>query len=115
MKKLLILALFSILTLSAAAEAQTGKATFYSHKFHGRKTSNGERYHNDSLTCAHRQFPFGTKLKVTNKKNGKTVIVRVNDRGPFAKGRILDLSFAAAKQLDMVHSGVVDVVAEVVK
>ena len=68
--------------------------------------------HHDSLTCAHRTYPFGTLLKVTNLNNGKTVVVRVTDRGPFAKGRIIDLSYAAAKQLDMLFAGVATVTVE---
>ena len=86
-----------------------GKASFYANKFHGRLTSNGEVFHQDSLTCAHRTLPFGTYLRVTNKQNGRAVIVRVNDRGPFVEGRIVDLSRAAAQQLGMIQKGVVRV------
>lgn len=99
-----------VFTLSATAQEVTeGKASYYGNKFHGRRTSSGERYHRDSLTCAHRTLPFGTKLKVRNKKNGHEVIVRVTDRGPFGPGRIVDLSLAAAKELDMLQAGVVAV------
>lgn len=97
------------------AFAQTqGKASYYGKSFHGRRTSDGSRYHRDSLTCAHRTLPFGTLLKVTNKANGKDVIVRVTDRGPFVKGRVVDLSFAAAKEIGMVSMGVAPVVVETV-
>ena len=71
--------------------AQTGMISFYGRKFHGRKTASGARFDKHALTAAHRTLPFGTRLKVTNLSNGKSVIVTVNDRGPFAHGRILDL------------------------
>lgn len=87
----------------------TGKASYYGNKFHGRRTSSGERYHRDSLTCAHKSLPFGTLLKVRNLKNGEEVVVKVTDRGPFAPGRVVDLSFAAAKELNMLAAGVVKV------
>jgi rare lipoprotein A len=87
----------------------TGLASYYAHKFHGRKTASGETYHRDKLTAAHRSLPFGTRLKVTNLANGREVMVRVNDRGPFVKGRIIDLSYAAALELKMVRQGVVRV------
>jgi rare lipoprotein A len=86
---------------------QRGKATFYSRRATGARTSSGERLHHDSMTCAHRKYPFGTLLKVTNLSNGKEVVVRVTDRGPFGRGRIIDLSWGAAKQLDMLSKGVV--------
>ena len=98
-----------------AEDVLTGKASFYGNKFHGRKTSSGERYHRDSLTCAHKTLPFGTLLKVRNLKNGREVVVKVTDRGPFVKGRIVDLSMAAARQLDMLSSGVANVEATFVK
>jgi peptidoglycan lytic transglycosylase len=84
---------------------QIGTASYYARSFHGRKTASGERYDMNRLTAAHRTYPFGTALRVTNLGNGRNVVVRVNDRGPFARGRILDLSFAAARRLDMVRSG----------
>ena len=98
-----------------AEDVLTGKASFYGNKFHGRKTSSGERYHRDSLTCAHKTLPFGTLLKVRNLKNGREVVVKVTDRGPFVKGRIVDLSLAAARELDMLSSGVINVEATFVK
>jgi rare lipoprotein A len=78
----------------------------------GRKTASGERLHSDSLTCAHRSYPFGTMLRVTNVLNGRQVIVRVNDRGPFRKGRIIDLSWGAAKEIGMIAQGIAPVTVE---
>ena len=97
---------------AATAQVQEGKATFYSKKATGQRTSSGERLHHDSLTCAHRTLPFGTLLKVTNQTNGKEVVVRVTDRGPFVKGRVVDLSMAAAKELGMVSMGVAPVTVQ---
>lgn len=85
---------------------QSGKASFYAKSFTGRRTASGERLHQDSLTCAHRSYPFGTKLKVSNPANGRSVIVRVTDRGPFVRGRIIDLSWRAAKELGIISQGV---------
>ena len=110
-KQLLIAFFFMLIAITAHAQ-QKGKATFYSKRATGARTASGERLHHDSLTCAHRTYPFGTLLKVTNLNNGKTVVVRVTDRGPFAKGRIIDLSYAAAKQLDMLFAGVATVTVE---
>jgi rare lipoprotein A len=92
-----------------------GVASYYADEFHGKQTSNGEIYDMNSLTAAHRTFPFGTKVRITNLENGKTVIVRVNDRGPFHEGRIIDLSLAAAKELDVVRSGTARVRIEVLE
>ena len=91
---------------------QKGKASFYAKKFHGRKTASGERLHPDSMTCAHRTYPFGTQLKVTNPANGKQVIVRVTDRGPYVKGRIIDLSVRAARELGIIAQGIAPVIVE---
>ncbi|HUP42848.1 MAG TPA: septal ring lytic transglycosylase RlpA family protein, partial [Thermoanaerobaculia bacterium] len=84
---------------------ESGRASWYGPKFHGRRTANGERYDMHHLTAAHPTLPFGTLLEVRNLDNGRVCLVRVNDRGPFAKGRILDVSFAAAKELGMVGPG----------
>ena len=112
-KAVLLLATFITIAFSNLCHAQTqGKASFYGNGFHGRLTSDGSRYHKDSLTCAHRTLPFGTLLKVTNQKNGKEVVVRVTDRGPFVKGRVVDLSMAAAKELGMVSMGVAPVTVQ---
>lgn len=83
-----------------------GYASFYGDEFHGRLTSNGEVFSQELLTAAHKTLPFGTKLKVTNTKNKRSVIVRVNDRGPFVDGRVLDLSRAAAERIDMKNEGI---------
>lgn len=87
----------------------SGKASWYGPGFHGRLTANGERYNQNALTAAHRSLPFGTRVRVTNLNNGRSVVVRINDRGPFIRGRIIDLSAAAAHNLGMVHHGVVPV------
>ena len=104
----------SLLTLGFtplhAQNVQRGKATFYSKKATGSRTANGERLHHDSLTCAHRTYPFGTMLRVYNPVNGRSVIVRVTDRGPFVRGRIIDLSWRAAKELDIITAGVAMVI-----
>ncbi len=96
-------------------ESLEGIASFYATKFHGRKTANGETYDMHDLTAAHRTLPFGTVVRVTNLKNEKTVQVRINDRGPFVKNRIIDLSYAAAQKLDMVRSGTARVRLEVLQ
>lgn len=113
--KQVILILATLVTFAfptTAAAQQHGKASYYSNRLHGRRTSDGSRYHKDSLTCAHRTLPFGTLLKVTNKNNGKEVVVKVTDRGPFGNGRVVDLSMAAARELGMVGHGVASVKVE---
>jgi len=92
-----------------------GKASYYGPKFHGRKTANGEIFDQNALTAAHRSLPFGTMCKVTNRANKKSVIVRINDRGPFVGNRILDLSYQAMKMLDGLQSGVINVRIEIIK
>ena len=91
-----------------------GRASWYGSYFQGKRTSSGERYNRHAYTCAHKTLPFGTRLRVTNVKNGKSVIVRVSDRGPFRHQRILDLSEAAAHPLGIVDCGAATVVAEIV-
>jgi rare lipoprotein A len=98
--KLLSLVFMTLLSTSIMAD-QTGIASWYGHPHHGRKTASGERYNMYGLSAAHRHIKLGTKVKVTNLDNNKTVIVKINDRGPFAKGRILDLSLGAKQQLAM--------------
>jgi rare lipoprotein A len=83
------------------ASAQSGVASWYGPGFHGKKTASGERFNTGSYTAAHRSLPFGTRVKVTNVRNGKSVVVRINDRGPFAHGRIIDLSKASANAIGM--------------
>lgn len=115
--KLLLIALFTlcnIFTLTIQAQSD-GKASYYSNGLHGRRMSNGERYDRNAFTCAHRTLPFGTRLKITNPRNGKSVIVRVTDRGPFVRGRVVDLSYAAACELGTLASGVAYVKVELVR
>ena len=97
---------------ASAQTVLTGKASFYATKFGGRRTANGEKLHHDSMTCAHRTLPFGTRLRVKNPANGREVIVRVNDRGPFVRGRIVDLSRAAARKLGIIAQGIAVVEVE---
>ena len=82
-----------------------GVASYYADQFHGRTTANGETYDMNALTAAHRSLPFGSRLRITNMDNGKSVVVRVNDRGPFVEGRIIDLSLGAAQAVEMVQRG----------
>ena len=88
---------------------ESGKASYYHDKFEGRKTANGEIFDQSKTTAAHKTLPFGTKVTVKNLKNGKTVKVRINDRGPFVAGRIIDLSKKAANKIDLVQAGVANV------
>lgn len=81
--------------------AQSGVASWYGPGFHGKKTASGERFNTGSLTAAHRSLPFGTRVKVTNMRNGQSVVVRINDRGPHVAGRIIDLSKASARAIGM--------------
>lgn len=99
-------------TLSIA-QTQQGKASFYADKFEGRPTANGETYRHKKLTAAHKTLPFGTRVRVTNVSNQKQVEVVVNDRGPYAEGRIIDLSKSAAEALGFVQQGITDVTIEV--
>lgn len=98
----------------ASTTTETGVASFYSDKFNGRRTANGEIFHNKKLTAAHRTLPFGTYVKVTALWNGRSVVVKINDRGPFIKGRVIDLSKAAAAKLHLIGKGVGKVDIEVV-
>jgi rare lipoprotein A len=91
---------------------EEGVASWYGSKFHGRKTSSGERYNMYALTAAHRTLPLGTIVRVTHKGNGRSAVLLVNDRGPFIEGRIIDLSYGAARKLAMVEEGVAAVVVE---
>ena len=108
LRYVLFVALIIVGFISLHAQ-QRGKASFYSRRATGARTSSGEKLHHDSLTCAHRTHSFGTLLKVRNLSNGREVVVRVNDRGPFGRGRIVDLSWGAAKALDMLSKGVATV------
>lgn len=86
-----------------------GVASYYGPGFQGRSTASGERFNMYDMTAAHRTLPFGTNVEVTNLSNGKSVVVRINDRGPFKRGRIIDLSKAAARKIDMISNGTVRV------
>jgi rare lipoprotein A len=112
---LVLVLIFSTLFVDAQKDSlykQTGMASYYAHKFHGRKTASGEIFSKDSLTAAHKTLPFGTRIRVTNLKNNQSVIVRVNDRGMKGTNRIVDLSPAAAKQIDMIRHGLLKVRVE---
>ncbi len=100
---------------SKPLSVEHGKASFYGGRWIGRLTANGEHYHPDDCTAAHKKLPFNTMVKVTNLKNGKSVIVRINNRGPYAKGRILDLSMVAARKIEMIEDGIIPVCAEVLR
>lgn len=100
-----------MLILSGAVAAQeSGYASFYSKRTQGHRTSDGGRYHNDSLTCAHKSYAFGTLLHVKNPVNNKEVIVKVTDRGPHVRNRMIDLSYSAAKNLGIISAGIAKVV-----
>ena len=93
---------------------EEGRASWYGKPYHGRRTASGEVYDMDGLTAAHRTLSFGTRVKVTRLDNRRSVVVRITDRGPFVQGRIIDLSRAAARKLQMVHDGVARVRIEIV-
>ena len=125
MKRLMIvflsLTLLACTAVSASKSEQlignkeVGKASFYANKFQGRQTANGEIFDQNAKTAAHKKLPFGTTVKVINLKNGKHVVVRINDRGPFVKGRIIDLSRSAFMVIGDLDSGIIKVRIEVVK
>ncbi len=104
--------LTAVASNSVSKFKQTGLASWYGRKFHGRKTASGETFDMNGLTAAHRSLPLNCYVKVTNKTNGKTVVVKVNDRGPFHGNRVLDLSYGAAKQLGITSKGVGNVAIE---
>ena len=93
---------------------QIGVASYLSHRFHGLKTASGEVYNQNKLTAAHRSYPLGTQVRVTNLKNGRRITLRINDRGPYAKGRVMDVSLRAAKELGFVRQGLTRVKIEVI-
>ncbi|KTD69050.1 MULTISPECIES: septal ring lytic transglycosylase RlpA family protein [Legionella] len=96
---------------SAKGYKARGLASFYGHRFHNRKTANGERYNMHAMTAAHPTLPLNTRLRVKNVKNGRTVVVRINDRGPFYSSRIIDLSYAAASRLGITSTSMVEIQA----
>jgi|tagenome__1003787_1003787.scaffolds.fasta_scaffold20845820_3 rare lipoprotein A len=103
--KILAAALASFVPTAAVLANSVGTASFYGKGFHGRRAANGETFNMNAMTAAHRSLPFGTRLQVTNMKNGRSVVVRISDRGPFIRNRVLDVSYGAAKALDMVQAG----------
>ena len=119
MRRFIFLCLFVLISVNFSLFASVYKtgvtASYYAEDFHGKRTSNGERFDMNALTCAHKSLPFDTILKVTNLANGKTVQVRVNDRGPFVVSREIDLSRAAAVKLGMIGSGTTKVKLEIIQ
>ncbi|MCQ2095998.1 MAG: septal ring lytic transglycosylase RlpA family protein [Bacteroidaceae bacterium] len=104
----------SFVTGFALAQRYDGLASYYGSQFHGRRTADGSTYNMHEYTCAHKSLPFGTKVRVTNLNNQKSIVVTVTDRGPYRRGRVVDLSIAAARDLDMLHKGVAPVSVEVI-
>lgn len=102
-------------TNSTVSFYEEGEASYYAEEFNGRKTASGEIYNMHDLTAAHPKLPFGTKVKVTNLSNNKSIIVRINDRMPDFKGRIIDLSYRAAKEIGMIQQGIQEVSIEILK
>lgn len=116
MRKIISIAIIMLtMCVTNIAAQEKGIASYYGLKANRRNTSSGERHDSYDLVCAHKKYPMGTKLKVTNLKNGKSVVVRVNDRGPYARGWIVDLSWRAAKEIGILAQGVAKVIVEVIK
>ena len=105
--KYLLVLMILLVDFQIVASQKIGKATYYANRFHGRRTSSGDIYHKDSFTCAHKTLPFGTKLKVKDTKTGNEVVVKVNDR--LGRGTMVDLSYAAAKELGIIGRGTAQV------
>ncbi len=108
------------LASTAVASAQAGNAdakpvtaSYYSNRYNGRRTANGQHFSNNALTAAHRSLPFGTRVKLTNARNNRSIVVRINDRGPFVKGREISVTRLAAQRLGFVHAGTASVTMEV--
>lgn len=93
---------------ASAQKTQAGEASWYGPGFHGRRTASGETFNTNDLTAAHRTLPFGTRVRVVNKKTGRSVVVRINDRGPYAHGRVIDLSRASAQAIGITGVGSVE-------
>ena len=110
----ILLITITLLPLITFGQVQKGKASFYADKFEGRTTASGDKYRHGKATAAHKSLPFGTKVRVTNLGNDKSVVVTINDRGPFVEGRIIDLSKSAAESLDFINQGLAEVKIEVV-
>ncbi len=111
----ILLIMFYGSPLSARQMPVEGKASYYADHFVGKRTASGVPYDRNKMTAAHQTLPFGTKVRVTNLSNGREVIVTINDRGPFVKGRIIDVSRAAAQKLDFIKQGITDVSIAVVE
>lgn len=103
--KFLLLFFASFTLIASPLSAEEGSASFYADRFHNRLTASGERFNMNALTAAHPRLPFGTLVRVTNHINNRSVVVRINDRGPFARGRIIDLSRRAAAEIGMIDRG----------
>jgi rare lipoprotein A len=115
-KTLIALSAVILMALVGCGEptsVEEGMASFYADSFHGSETASGESYDKGAMTAAHRTLPFDTKVKVTNLDNGRSAWVRINDRGPFVEGRIIDLSGAAARKLQMIETGTAKVRLEI--
>ncbi len=113
-----VLAILAFIPLNSVASSDRnhslqGTASYYGGKFHGRKTASGERFNKEALTAAHKTLPLGTQVRVTNLRNGESVNVKINDRGPYIKGRIIDLSKGAARELGMIKAGTARVKVEI--
>ena len=116
MKKIIFVLSVCLISFNLIARStiQNGKASYYADKFQGRKTTSGEPYDKRKFTAAHKTLPFNTIVKITSKKNSKSVVVRINDRGPHVKGRIIDLSRIAAEKIDLVKHGISSVTLTVI-
>ena len=115
MKKIVNSILITCLFMLIGGISYTHNASFYGGRLHGSMTASGERFDQNDFTAAHKQLPFGTKVKVTNPDNGKSVVVRINDRGPYVKGRVIDLSSASFKAIEDPNKGIIkDVIIEVI-
>lgn len=105
LSSLLVFIILSCTTLQKGNYVESGNASWYGKYFHGRQTANGDKYNMFSMTAAHKTLPFNSQVKVVRRDNGNFVIVRINDRGPFVRGRIIDLSYGAARELGIVDKG----------
>ena len=100
---------------ASVGDTETGIAAYYSNVFHGRRTANGERYDKNAYTAAHKRLPFGTRVRITNLENGKSVVLKINDRGPSAENRIVDVSRRASRDLGFIRQGLTEVRLEVIQ
>lgn len=99
---------------AASGHAQSGNASYYHDRFHGRRTASGAAYNKNALSAAHKSLPLGSQVRVTDTRSGRSVVVQINDRGPYGRGRVIDLSRAAAREIGLVNKGVAKVRLEVV-